>query len=255
VNLKVGEEQGPWVAAGYAYKPMNQLLLAYDGYLQLNREGDKVANATVYPRLLHHHLTSFEAGFSESKFKASVSALSERPVRDQPPTGWTTQEVESALSVSPSLDIEMNGAADEPVRLGFSYLRVWGGSAPDGGAAKSLGALGGSVFESRYPFAQAGQMSVKTTLAALHRSLSWGRRVSFDMRLLHDIPNQGTILSWELRYRPQFNLELALGADILGTLESDRVSSNATSLSGQATNFIDRYRSNDRFHAGISYVF
>lgn len=253
VQLRFGEETGPWIAAAYAYKPMNQLLLAYDGYLQLNDQGDKKATATVFPRLLYHHLNSLEAGIRQSSFRASVSALSERPVRDKTPAGWTTQEVEPALAVSPSVNFSLQGANDESAQIGLSYLRVWGGSAPDGGAGGSFVSSGGSVFESRYPFAQAAQFNLQTNLAALHPSWNWGRRINLDTRLLQDIRNQGTLLSWEMRFHPQSHLELALGADILGALGSDSHPDSA--LSSPSTNFIDRYRKNDRFHAGISYVF
>jgi len=256
--FKVGEEKkGPWLAAAYAYKPMNQLLLAYDGYLKLNRDGNKVASANVFPRLLFHHLTSVEAGWEESSFRASISALSERPVRDYTPEGWTTQEVKPALALSPSVDFAFQGAKEQPIHLGLSYLRVWGGTAPDRGIGGSFVSEGGSVFESRYPFSQAVLVSLNTSLAALSSSLpnSWNR-VSLHTRLLQDIPNQGTVLSWDLRYRPRSNLEFTVGADILGTSSSE-VNSNYSigNSSGQTTNFIDRYRSNDRFHAGMSYVF
>lgn len=239
----LGEEQGTWAQAGYAYKPMNQLLLAYEGKLQL---GTNVALATVHPRVLYHELISAEAGYTSNLFRGWLSALSDRPIRDQTPESWTTQEVASALSLSPSVEYRFGSSAEKSPVLGLSYLRVWGGNAPDGGIGTgATGDNSGSVFDTRYPYTNALIMSLHSSLAPLG---GIAQQMQASTRFLQDFDHSGTILSMELTYHPQETWAFSLGADVLG--------SNSTSNSLSAgSDFISRYQSNDRVHLGVSHAF
>lgn len=237
---RLGADEGPWFQAGYAYKPMNQLLLAYDGYLQLN---SSTAIATVHPRVLYQELISAEAGYTDSRFRGFVSALSDRPIRDQTPIKWTTQEVSKALSISPTVDYRVGGTRESPTVVGASYLRVWGGNAPDGGLYSSGGS--GSVFDTRYPYANAMTFSLQ---GGLNFFGGIGNQMLGSARLLQDFGHQGSILSLEFAYRPTQKWVIATGADILGSDTSSDVLS-------AGSNFINRYQSNDRVHLGVSHVF
>jgi hypothetical protein len=243
--VRLGEQKGIWASVAYAYKPMNQLLLAYDGYLQLDSKADESAVATIFPRVLYHHLTSLEVGYNHPSFSSYFSMLYERPVRDAPPSQWTTQEVTSALGVSPTMDVIIGGTEADPSRVEVSYLRVWGGNARDGGELSDLGGKAGSAFESRYPFDNAFRLALKSNLGGISPAL---KRIRSHSQFLGDITNQGYIFSTELRYQARSNWELALGADLLG-------SNLPVGGPDKGANFIGRYRNNDRVHAGITYVF
>jgi hypothetical protein len=240
--VKLGEQKGIWASVAYAYKPMNQLLLAYDGYLQLDSHKDEIAQATIFPRVVYHHLTSLELGYNHPFFSSHLSMLYERPVRDNPSPQWSTQEVSSALGVSPTIDVVIGGTEAEHSRLEVSYLRVWGGNAPDGG---EFADGGGSVFESRYPFDHAVSVALKSNLSGINHVF---KRVKTHTRLLGDIANQGYIFSTEFRYQLRSNWELSLGGDLLG-------SNLPPGGQNKGANFIGRYRNNDRVHAGVTYVF
>ena len=240
------ENEGPWASVAYSYKPMNQLLLGYDGKDKLSEVRDgSVVSAQVYPRVLNHHLTSVEAGCNGQVFRGWVSGLLERPVRDNTPSSWTTQEVADALSMSASAEwtfARPAGSFGVPSRLDLSVLRVVGGYAADGGPF-STGS--GSVFDSRYPFQTAVSLGLESSLAPLG---GFARRVSGSWRLLQDLGNSGQIVSAELRVRPSPGLMVAVGADVLG-------SDSAAGSGVTGPDFIGRYRANDRVHAGVSYAF
>lgn len=233
---RVGGEEGAWGQASYAYKPMNQLLLAYDGYLQLDGENPNYAKAQIYPRVVYHHLAGLEAGYAGKRVSGWVSALSDRPVRDVTPVEWTTQEVSDAIAVSANLEFALTAQESAP-RAEVSYLRSWGGNASDSGP---YGIPNGSRFDTRYPFQDAASVGVRTPFL---RVGSKGQRLAVSAKLLHDFSHAGSILSTELQFRPHLAWSVSVGADVLG---SDAASTG---------DFISRYRSNDRVHAGVSYVF
>src|SRR6185295_17163287 len=79
MRARVGRERGAWAAAGYAYKPINQCLLSYDGLLAL---GPNEVQVTLYPRVMYHHVSSVDAGFEAERYAFTLSGIEERPVRD-----------------------------------------------------------------------------------------------------------------------------------------------------------------------------
>lgn len=240
--LRVGGETGPWASASYAYKPMNQLLLAYDGNLIHDDVSAPVAEATVYPRVVYHHIGSLDLGYAHRNFSAGISGLYDVPVRDVTPERWTTQEVSRARGLNGTMDVRVGGAPAAPTRLELSYLRVWGGNAPDGGAfAKGTG----SVFDSRYPFQNAMSVGVRGGIPSL--SGSFARSVSGSAKLITDLKNSGNILSAELRLGIQQRWTCAFGFDVLG-------STSPVDSSTAGSDFIGRYRSNDRIHTWVSYA-
>lgn len=242
VSLKAryGQEKGAWGSVALAHKPMNQLLMAYSGYFQHESEDQQKLQATVYPRSAYHYLMSLEGGYSAETMSGWASLLWDRPMRDTTPWNWTTQEVAPAVALSATVDFQVGGTKASPTMIDVSALHVWGGNAPDQGPfTKSSG----SVFDTRYPFEDAIAVGVKGDVFPIARQM-----ISGSARLIQDIGHQGTILSAELKYRPAMMWEMAVGVDVLG--------SNAVYNAGSGgSDFISRYRGNDRFHAGVSYVF
>jgi hypothetical protein len=235
VTARVGAEIGPWASAGYAFKPMNQLLLADDGDLQIRVDKSQIrAEATVFPRVQYQRLVSLESGYASEPFNAWMSVLSESPLRDSTPATWTTQETRPALLVSSSLDFRIAGAPKHATRLDLSYLRGWGGNAGDQGPTSVVGV---SSFEARYALLNAVALGVKSPLLS---------HFSGQSRFLYDIGHEGTVWSTELRYQAHSSWILGLGADLL-TSEQDEDPENS--------DIIGRFRANDRVHAGVTYVF
>lgn len=235
-RARVGSQDGAWGAAGYAYKPMNQLLMGLEGFYNLTTQQ---IDAVIHPRVLYHHLLSVEAGIEAQPIGGWVSFLTDHPVRDATPGDWTTQEVVPSYALSSAVEFSLWGEAEQATRLSFGYLRQWGGNAADSGANASSD--GSSHFEYRYPFQNTLAFNVKSPLPG-----DWGRHFRINTRFLYDIENQGTIYSTELRFSPDRSWSLGLGADIL--------SAPGAGL-GPKPDFVGTYRANDRFHGGVTYVF
>lgn len=243
LQVRVGETQGFWGAVSGARKPMNQLLLAYEGWFQHTPAGQQPAVAMIHPRALMHQVESLDLGYRNRRASAVVSGMLDRPVRDVTPATWTTQEVMDARVVSATVAYGLGGDLTEKSVVEASWIRVWGGNAPDAGA-DVLGT--GSVFDGRYPFQNALSVGIRGTFPQF--AGSFAKRVSGSARLIADLAHPGSILSTELTFQPEDRWVLSIGLDVLGSnSEPDPLAAG--------TDFISRWRDNDRFHVGVSYVF
>ncbi|MGK5083182.1 hypothetical protein WDW37_07730 [Bdellovibrionota bacterium FG-1] len=235
IMARVGAESGPWGLVGYAYKPVNQLLLAADGVLQLSDRQPIYVDAQIYPRVVYHHLTSAEAGYSGERMNTWFSVLGERPEMDTTPAQWTTQQIVPSLAMSAAFDLRIMGSIESPTSIGLSYLRQWGGNAGDEGPEATGGSA--SSFEARYPYQSAVSLGLKSRLFSSFSGSS---------RVLYDFGHEGTVWSTELRYRPHQNWMLGAGADLLAAPSGEDL---------DGSDLLSRYRANDRVHAGVTYVF
>jgi hypothetical protein len=233
--VRGGAESGPWASAAYARKPMNQLLLASNGYLRTSDSRPIFADATIYPHLAYHELASVEGGYSAERVDTWVSLLREWPRPEPTPAEWTVQQVLPATSASASADIRVAGTQERPLSMDLSYLRRWGGNSGDMGPQAS--GNGASSFEARYPFQSAWALGVKSRPVNM---------LSGSTRLTYDIGHRGALWSTEVRIHPRESWMLGLGADILSVPETQDV---------DGSNLIGRFRANDRVHAGVTYVF
>lgn len=239
-----GADAGFWGSVGYAFKPINQLVLSSDGYLQLSEREAIRAEATIYPRVGYHHLASLEGGYDTEAVDAWFSVLSERPDVPSVAARQTTQALEPALAMSSTVDVRVAGGLRDATRVDLSYLRQWGGNAGDRGPQ----AAGGSAtsFEARYPFQTAVAVGVKS--AAL-------RRVQASTRLMYDVGHRGAVWSTELKYLvpgARNAWRLGVGADLMSAPETIGAGGAGDA---DGTRLISRFRANDRVHAGVTYVF
>lgn len=255
--MRIGDKMGPWLSGGYAYKPMNQVLLSYDGKLVINdnRSAVDIASVPVVPRVSYHHLISAEAGFNHEIVSGWISSLIDRPGHDfgQGLTGtWTEQTVTRSIAISPTVQFHIQDEKENRMKAEFSYLYQDGGNGPDLSADGTTLLAGQSVFESRYPFQSAvklgGELEMPGILSMV--GLHNAGMVGVSSSLLYDAKNRGSVFSFDLKYLPTIRWEMDLGADILGSEEQSANSSNSG-----PSDFIGRYQANDRLRAGVKYVF
>jgi len=235
--FRIGNREGFWASAAWAWTPINRLLLSYDGYLQVGTPNQVVAE--LYPRVTYHQISSLQAGtrtgrmalLGGGRLEATMSLLSERPVGDSAPLGYTRQQVSNALSLSPSV-----AWAHRRGRIDLSWLKRWGGNEADQGPFATPGQ---SSFEVRYPYENAVKIAGDWKIFP-----KLGTQVS----MLYDIPTEGTLLSADVGWEVAKNLTVGFGMDLIGS-GIDPMSADATG------NYLSRYRANDRWRGGMTYAF
>ena len=222
-------KDGEWITASYAYKPVNQIALAYDGGYDLGSEN---ATAPIYPRIAHHHIAQVEAGSRGKRSGAWVSALREVPVMDAAPDTWTYQTFPSSWLLGAGGAFKLTNG----VEAFGDYLKRFGPAAVDQGP---LASPGSSVFDPRtlYEHAVSG---------GLRGSVLGSERLTAKVKMTYAFETAGTLLSTELRYRPLRSWIVAVGADVLGADDPKQ--------SGQ-NDFITKYRAHDRVYGGVSYAY
>lgn len=239
VRLRVGQEQGAWASAAYGYKPVNQLLLGHDAYLNVAPPIE--VPATIRPRIIYHHLSAIEAGYQLEQSGLSISTIYEKPVLEPVPYNWTAQTASPALVTGSSFYFQL-GSPAQRTRFDLGYLRRLGGNAPDVGRD----AASSSVFETRYPFASAFRFGVNTPLRVILGKP--GSNLSLSSRVIYDAIEDGALWMNELRFTPLQRWQVNFGADFLATelLNHYRITEES---------FISRYQVNNRVYAGVGYVF
>ncbi len=227
-SARFGGDVGFWGQLGYAYKPLNQIIMGYDGSLGT----DGVLNATVYPRFLYHHLITGEAAYSSQELELSLSTMAEVPVRDQTPSAWSTQEVTPSVAGSFTAEWKPNRTL---TMLRASYLLQAGGNAPDQGALST----GGSLFGYRYPFQNA--LLAEIDLNPVRFS---GGGLLIHSKLTYDLLHQGFIFSPQVKLAILHSLLFGLGFDLL-----------ASAGTGSGPDFVRSNLGNSRVYSGVNYVF
>lgn len=249
--IRIGDEMGPWISSGVAYKPMNQLLLAYNGFLPINGNSNTQDPAVVpiVARVVYHTLISAEAGFTSEQYSGWLSMLFDHPDKEVTPqldSTWTLQAVSPSFAISPAFEFHLTDPNSNVMRVVMSYLYQTGGNASDvasgGGNAISTGGV--TVFEPRYPFQSA--IKVKGQLELPDFATFLQGLTIFSGSLLYDIHNVGMIITADAKYRPSPRWEYGVGIDLIG---------NDEALNTNPTDFIGQYRGDDRIRAGVTYVF
>lgn len=230
-SLRIGKYKGPFVRASYAHKPMNQIMLAFEG--RLNLAGGNIP-ATIHPRVMYHDIYAIDVGVQDTRHNVTFSAILERPHRDYTPPTWNTQESSNATVIGGTIRTRPIRSA-QATRMEFSYQYRKGGVAPDQGPFVSAGS---DFFEPRFSFQNAMSIAIFTPF-----SEDWAKKFMYSMKFINDTSHAGNVLVMDTFFYPWPTVNMNLGFDLLGSAATSPV------------DFIARYQRNDRVRGGISYVF
>lgn len=236
-KVRMGPKDGLHSNVGYAYKPMNQIMMSVDGYLDLNSYN---AMVNVYPRVQHHHVGTLEGIYCTKEVNVWGSVTREWPVADTTPSTWTSQQASQATIASIGSDFIAFKLFTHNTRMGLSYLKRVGGDADDKGPFANQG---NSLFASRYPFKEA-------MLWNLHMPLPGkiGNRISWNSKVLYEMTNQSSAIIGMLKYSIDRNWSATIGGELLSAKVD--VPSN-----GVNSDMISQNRANDRVYGGMTYAF
>lgn len=232
VTARVGKDTGPFARLAYIHKPINQLLLSFEGRLSLS---SSAIPAVIRPRVLYHDLTALDAGWNSERHSLTASTIWELPRRDYTPPSWNTQEISPALLTGATLKTMPFSESFKFTRFEFSYFHRHAGNNSDRGPFVNADV---ATFEPRYAFKNAYSAAIFTPIAD-----AWARTILFSTKFIYDSLNRGNILISDLYYRPLSPLFFNVGMDMLG------------SDSRKPDDFISRYQRNDRVRGAVNYAF
>ncbi len=236
-----GQKEGPWAAVGYAYKPINQLLVKYDKTLAASEEGEDTGVAPLFPVVAYHSLVSADMGYKFSRSLIVLSYLADQPqaVEQKADDPYIIQRPQEAKVYTVHADTQLDlPVLSNPLGLMVGYLRVDGGDIADSDAQ---GTYQVPVFTQRFLFSNAAMIQ-----AEIQSSVKSKKLIS-RFKYLREFDQRGMIGSAEFTFYPLRAMGLTVGADVLGV--------DDTNTSNQDTSFLNEFRANDRMYAGISYVF
>jgi hypothetical protein len=231
-TARLGQETGPYIRTSYLHAPMNQLLLSFEGRLDLTNTS---IPAIIRPRVLYHDLYSIDAGWRNDRNSLTASGIYEHPIRDYTPPSWNTQETVNAKLLgltARTMPFETNF---RNTRFEFGYLHRDGGNAPDQGPFVGNGV---NIFEPRFAFYNAFSFAVFTPIVD-----AWAQDFLVSVKFIVDTANDGNILINNIYYSPLASVFLNMGMDVLGSNNPSPV------------DFISRYQRNSRLRGGVAYVF
>lgn len=236
VMTRVGSRDvGPWGAAAYGHKPVNDLLLRRQNF---KASSSPTVDVTVSPDITYHDIISADAGYAGDSVQAVVSVLSDNPAEKRPDPDQSIQKLEPLQAYSANLDWTVKNLFSRSVQLQLGYLKVYGGGIHDIVADGSRDDY--TLFDERLKFTNAATVGFQGSLFNIS-----ARPLVTKVRYLYDFDQKGTLMSAEFQYAPRTEWALVMGADLLGVEDE----------TFKPTGFLNQFRANDRVYGGMTYVF
>ncbi len=225
---------GPRANVAAAYKPVNDMLLKR----QMDFFTNNLTQVKVSPDVTYHRMVSSDLGYSWGPFNASISVLNDEPQEKRPIDKWAIQKLKPLNIYSANFDVQLSSLVSRPLSLQTSYLKVYGGEIED------IEADGGpneiTLFDSRTKFTNAVLFSLQGEVAR-----PYAKPLTSKFSYTYDYDQKGYIWGLEFQLSPVKQWGLVVGSDILGV----------ENQSDTDKRFMNQFRANDRYYAGMSYVF
>lgn len=227
----------PVFAATYAKKPINEVALSRDTYSDIsNFEG----YVFLTPVVLTHEVMAADLNLDYENFNSSLSYLADEP-NNKDATGLEVLQNLSPLKiVSLYASLDLSEVLDKKIKVYTAAAAISGGEIRDLNSEKKESVF--AVANSRTLFKRPVCLGLKGEMFYVYNEA-----VESDVSLTYDQELKGSLLSMQFKYSPFKNMGLSIGTDIIGV-------ENELPADVQG-NFLDQNKANDRFSAGIDYVF
>lgn len=230
-RVRIKNDEGSRAQLSYAYKPMNNLSLAYVGLLDIAKDRGVV---NIQPYVDYHSVLGVDGQWARKNWKLGVSMIADRPEpSSERPENKTYPEMQAAQLYSAYIDFDL-----KYIQLSLETLEVFNGDVVDRGEDASSQRVS---ISNRYLFTQAQRASLKNIFL-----IRKGRRVATELSLTQSQKNDFQLI--QAHSYLQFSKMWSAFADLQLVRAQIEMSVNKQ-------NEIAQYANNDKISLGISYVF
>jgi len=230
------QEEGLAARMGWAYKPMNQMLLGLNGFMVLEEETLSAENhldIQLRPEVGYHNVRSMDLTYKFKQFLFTAGILDDVPQKKEFAAKWTYQ------NHTPS---QLRGAgvqflAENGWTTGLSYLEKLGGHSQVFGPEKDLV---GDYFPERYSFEELIKVEI-----SYHKN--------FNSRYGYEFTGE-----WRKELKEGSELASLQGALLIGSLWKTYLGLDLLRSENKVPSkkdFLEANLSNDRVYGGLQYVF
>lgn len=233
-NSYWGQEIGPWAQMSMAYKPMNSLHVQFESpRIVLDSDDNLKTPLVVYPKVVMHSLVAIELGWRSSRFNSFVSFTDERPTPPDLEPGMNQPEIPKNQFVAMQLEHDLK-IINQPL-----WYMQWGAfkRVEEEAVLERIDEdLAVDFADTRYPYSDA-------VMVGARMDFNLRMPVQLTTKLIYSPSQDGTALMTDVQMFTDSGIGILLSFDVIGSGQPK---------SGE---FFNRYRNNDRFFGGISYVF
>ena len=222
-----------FLQGSYAFKPMNELPLAYDGLLDIARDRGVV---DILTSVQYHEVTGADLEWHSKYFKLGVSGFRDKPfgtAEFPDESKWTRPIYKEAFANSSYIDVNFASGWSAKTQ----YILITGGEVEEVGP---LANSNRATITRRYPFTQAQSVEVDYQGRQFLRR-PWQSSLNYTV----STKNQFDMIRW--RGLVQINK--------MWNLFSEALVVRAQTLTKENQNDIAQFENHDRLLAGVGYVF
>ncbi|MGZ3690800.1 MAG: hypothetical protein ACXVAX_04825 [Pseudobdellovibrio sp.] len=230
-------KQRPTFSYTYGHLPINDIAVSRETF------GDIATfsgNVLLTPVVLYHEIYAVDLNIDSGNIKTSFSFVGDRPENKTAPDSEAIQTLSPLQIYSAYVGVDLKKYFDRPMEIYVAGAQIAGGDIQDLGSNGQPSSV--SYASSRTLYKTPIRMGVKGDVAYIAN-----RPLSTDVNYTYDAQLKGSLLSASVKYYPVRNLNVNAGFDLIGVQEDD---ANLTQ-----SNFLDQNKANDRFSAGVGYVF
>lgn len=238
LNAHFGENKiRPLLLLTYSKKPINELAFSRDTYGDIS-----TFQGYVYltPVVLNHEIQAADINFDYQNFKSTLSAILDQPENIQAKDLEVMQNLKPLSIYSLYVGLDFSSYLNKKFELYLASAIITGGEIKDLNRQQVESVF--SVSNTRTLFKKPLKIGLKSEMFFIYN-----KALESDINFTYDQELKGALLNAMIKYAPAKNISLNLGADIIGV--ENELPSEAQG------NFLDQYKANDRFQAGLSYVF
>lgn len=226
-----------WTQFNYAYKPRNQIHMGIECTNCANIDSGLEITATVHTKIVKHHVITIENGFERADDRGWISLTGDIPGKSGYPDAYAEAPLNNMLIAGGSYEHYIRNPIG-PAWLKGSYMRATEFKRKAASELIDSDQVHSSL--DRYPFEEVAVVDWKQRL--LQKK---GNRVDATVRYSYDIPEDGGWISMAADWS-NGPMTFSVGADILGA---------GVDPNSDRAGLFSRYRANDRYFGGMSYVF